>query len=166
MFPSGAVPLSRLANPLLPNDPPHIYPDKEPLIMYDSHRGKTRLAKWYAPYSVSFALCNSSKQAFKMIFQTRMKRRLNLKARSVLPNPPLPPQSLTHRLPLWPFFIFNLSSLFILSSIAHLHSHTGPPPNRAPRPKASVQLRRVPRLEDRLQALRRLVLLRVCRRER
>lgn len=67
--------------------------------MFDHHRGKTRLAKWYAPYSVrlgdifSVELClfvplRNSWTDFCFFFPIRMKRKSNSKARSTVLSRP------------------------------------------------------------------------------
>ena len=74
--------------------------------MYDSHRGKTRLAKWYAPYSVSAALSQLFETSNQTDISNQDEEKIKLKgevgyARYTFTSPIAHPSS-----PLWlcPYF--------------------------------------------------------------
>ena len=95
-------------------------------------RGKTRLAKWYAPYNDE--------------------EKIKLKGEVYLPPFPF-------HLP----FPTNLLLSSLLQSPSNVSS--GPPPRRPPRSKIPIQFRRVQTKQNRLQTLRRPLLLRLRRRK-
>lgn len=121
-----------------------------PLTLNCQNRGKTRLAKWYAPYSVS----HSEAHQFLLLFPFLSQHR-SISATDTLTARKQPIDQLTN--------IRGRGNK--TGRRENKTQRRSPPPHRAPRPKTPIQLRRVPRLKDRVSALRRVILLCVRRRQ-